>query len=253
MTSKIFKFKVKDFDFEKTFKQGLFYFFYQKEPKRKIFWEKELIDLSFWQKGETLFMKAQGKLKNEKKLLQRIEYCFGLKEDMTRFYKLCQKDKFLKKILSWIKNTRIISAFSNFEAIVGAIVSQRNSYKNYRLQMEKIYQKTFFIKERFKKKTLSPLKLGYKLKYLLSLKEKFKEDMKEDELLSLPGIGKYSLELFLVFQKRDWKRFYVDCLTEKIMRECYGIKKDFEKSAKKLWGNFRGLVLLYLQRFFEKK
>ena len=183
-------------------------------------------------------------------LKDRLIYCFGLNEDMQEFYRICRRDAVLKKLYSKIRNTRIISAFSDFEALVGAIVSQNNSYRGYRIQMNLLYEKTLFRREKLlNAKQLRKYKIGYKADYLVELAKNFGKA----PLPQIKGIGRYSLGLFEIFQKRDYNSFYVDCLTEKILKENYGIRKNFEEAGKKLWGNWRGLALAYLQRFFEKK
>ncbi|MEJ2568290.1 MAG: hypothetical protein P8Z50_05390, partial [candidate division WOR-3 bacterium] len=132
---------------------------------------------------------------------------------------------------------------------IGAIVSQNNSYRNYRNQMNKIYRKINFIKSNYKEKNMKNLRIGYKLSYLMELSRNFEKSNIKD----IKGIGNYSINLFNIFQKRDYNSFYVDCLTEKIMKENYGISYSFEEESKVLWGNYRGLAEAYLQRFFEKK
>jgi 3-methyladenine DNA glycosylase/8-oxoguanine DNA glycosylase len=245
------KIKTNDFDFLKTFNSGLFYFFYEETPIRKVYFNSKTIELSFKQEKEHLIIDSSHDLdKKEKEFLKkRIIYCFGLHENLEDFYILCKKDKVLKDYLPKIKKTRIVSAFSDFEALVGAIISQNNSYGNYRKQMRKIYGKVNFVKTKYKEKNLKILKIGYKLAYIMELtRNSEKSDIKE-----IKGIGNYSVNLFNIFQKRDYNSFYVDCLTEKIMKENYGISKSFEEKSKILWGNYRGLAEAYLQRFFEQK
>ena len=243
--------KTKDFDFFKTFNSGLFYFFYEDTPVRKVHFNNKTIELFFKQEKDNLIIDSSHDLdKKEKEFLKkRILYCFGLYENLEDFYILCEKDKVLKEYLPKIKKTRIVSAFSDFEALVGAIVSQNNSYKNYRNQMNKIYKKINFKKSNYKLKNMKNLRVGYKLSYIMELTKNFEKlDIKD-----IKGIGNYSLNLFNIFQKRDYNSFYVDCLTEKIMKENYCISKSFEEKSKILWGKYRGLAEAYLQRFFEKK
>ena len=243
--------KTKDFDFLKTFNSGLFYFFYEKTPIRKVYFNNKTIELSFKQEKENLIIDSSHDLdKREKEFLkQRIIYCFGLHENLEDFYILCENDKVLKEYLPKIKKTRIVSAFSDFEALVGAIVSQNNSYRNYRNQMGRIYKKINFVKSNYREKNMENLRIGYKLSYLIELTKNFEKSKIKD----IKGIGNYSINLFNIFQKRDYNSFYVDCLTEKIMKENYGIPKSFEKESTKIWGSYRGLAEAYLQRFFEKK
>ena len=37
------------------------------------------------------------------------------------------------------------------------------------------------------------------------------------------------------------------------MAKEYGIRNHYESAAEKLWGEYRGLALAFLQRFFESK
>jgi 3-methyladenine DNA glycosylase/8-oxoguanine DNA glycosylase len=237
------------FDFKKTFDSGLFYFFYEDEPLRRIYFDGHFFDIEFWQKGDLIFVDISA-IKNENPLLtKRIKYCLGLEEDLSDFHKMCRKDPVLKNRSSDIESTRILSAFSDFEALVGAVISQNNSYRNYRKKMLEIYQKLNFAPEKFTDEDLKNMGLGYKLPFLIGLAKDFgKKDLGE-----IRGIGPYSRQLFEIFQKRNYSAFYMDCLTEKIMREHYGIKKDFEEESWRLWGKRRGLAEAYLQRFFEIK
>jgi len=246
----IIKIKTKDFNFQKTFDSGLFYFFYEDEPIREVY-IGELVNLKFKQIKNELIISCSKELKKEHKnsLVKRIKYCFGLEEDLTEFYKICKKDVVLKNYLDKIKETRIFSAFSDFESLVGAIISQNNSYRNYRKQMLAVYKKLNFIQENYTEKNLSGLKLGYKIPFLVFLARNFGKI----EISKIKGIGNYSKNLFEIFQKRNYNSFYIDCLTEKIMREKYKIKGNLEEESKKLWGKYRGLAEAYLQRFFEVK
>ncbi len=238
--------KVRDYDFGKIFKSGLFYFFYDDLPRRTVPLKGGAAKIAFRQEKDKIILKSDRML--DRKTVERIRYCLGIDEDLGEFYKLCRKDRVLKKFLKKIERTRIISAFTDFEALVGAVVSQNNSYRNYRTQMKKIGAKTNFEKDKLLK-NLKSFKVGYKAEYLKNLAENFGKKPLE----KIKGIGRYSVNLFNIFQKRNYSAFYVDCLMEKIMREGYGINSDFEKKSEELWGNFRGLAEAYLQRFFEKK
>lgn len=243
--------ETKDFDFFKTFNSGLFYFFYEKKPVRKLFFNNRLLELSFNQRKENLIIDiAPDITTGEKKALkERIIYCFGLKEDLNPFYKICSGDIVLEKYLPYIRRTRIISAFSDFESLVGAIISQNNSYRNYRKQMRKVYKALNFVRKEYTKEKLKDLRLGYKTSYIMELSNNFQMM----DLRKIKGLGNYSVNLYNIFQKRDYNAFYVDCLTERIMKESYDISKNFEAESKKLWGEYRGLAEAYLQRFFEQK
>jgi 3-methyladenine DNA glycosylase/8-oxoguanine DNA glycosylase len=243
--------KTKDFDFLKTFNSGLFYFFYEDNPVRKVCFNNRIVELNFGQKDGDLIIDSPDDMKRKEieDLKERIFHCFGLYEDLKDFYVLCKNDKVLRDYLPKIKKTRIVSAFSDFEALVGAIISQNNSYKNYRTQMRKVYREVNFVPEKYKEIQIKKLRIGYKISYIMELTRNFgRLDIKD-----IKGIGNYSVNLYNIFQKRDYHSFYIDCLTEKIMRENYGIRDSFEENSKKLWGEYRGLAEAYLQRFFEKK
>jgi len=235
------------FDFEKTFNSGLFYFFYEEKPVRKIWLEGKVFDVEFLQERNFVVLKSRQNL--PEKIIQRIEYCLGLEEELSEFHRICRRDIVLGKHIGNIKTTRIISAFSDFEALVGAIISQNNSYRNYRKKMFEVYEKLNFVPERLTEENLKDLGLGYKVPFLVALAN----DFGKKELKEIKGIGPYSIQLFEIFQRRNYTAFYMDCLTEKIMREQYGIEKDFEAESWRLWGKWRGLAEAYLQRFFETK
>ncbi|MEA2082373.1 MAG: hypothetical protein U9O97_06500 [Elusimicrobiota bacterium] len=242
--------KLKDFDFEKTLKSGLFYFFYGTANKRKIIHGRKIINLSFSQKNNCLRAAYRGNLlKKEREAVgKRLRFCFGTDEDMGEFYSLCSHDKVLKNFLPRIRSTRIISAYSDFEALVGAVVSQNNSYAHYRRQMKMLYEKLNFRQKNYLG-NLEKFRLGYKSAYIKNLSAEYGRTAPA----KIKGIGPYSLNLFEIFQKRNYRAFYIDCLTERIMRESYHINSDLDKASIKLWGRWRGLALAYLQRFFEQK
>lgn len=243
--------KVRDFDFQKIFDSGLFYFFYEEGPKRVIHLNGRFIELKFWQDQDYLKIQTSERLDFQEKefLVKRVKKCFGLEEDLSEFYKICSKDKVLGKYLDRIKESRILSAFTDFEALVGAVISQNNSYRNYRKQMNRVYKELNFIEGKFEEEKLRELGVGYKAQYLTELARSFgKIDIEK-----IRGIGNYSINLFRIFQLRDYNSFYVDCLVEKIFREEYGIESNFEEASRKLFGKWRGLAVAYLQRFFEVK
>jgi len=246
----ILKLKIPEkFDFKKTFDSGLFYFFYEDEPVRMIYLDGSFRNVKISREADTLLINVSRLKTKNLRLTQRLNYCLGLNEELTEFYKICRKDPVLKSRIRDIETTRIISAFSDFEALVGAIVSQNNSYRNYRKKMREIYRELNFVPENFTENNLKNMGLGYKLPFLICLAKDFgKKDLNE-----IRGIGPYSRQLFEIFQKRNYSAFYMDCLTEKIMRERYGIHNDFEEESWRLWGNWRGLAEAYLQRFFEVK
>ncbi|MBN2094806.1 MAG: hypothetical protein JW727_02060 [Candidatus Aenigmarchaeota archaeon] len=245
----IVKLNAKRIDFMKTFKSGLFYFFYEETPRRKVLFDRKTAELSFRENEKCLEIESSRDLSNEKGLLERIRFCLGLDENLKEFHEICRDDPVLKDYIDRIETTRIFSAFSDFEALVGAIISQNNSYKNYRRKMLEVYLKLNFDPKKFTESNLEGMGLGYKVPFLATLAK----DFGKKDLQAIRGIGPYSVQLYEIFQKRNYSAFYIDCLTEKIMRQRYGINKDFEEESWRLWGKWRGLAEAYLQRFFEKK
>ena len=113
-----------------------------------------------------------------------------------------------------------------------------------------------FFPENFLKKDLSKFKFGYKEKYIKNTAEFFlnKENTEKEELKEIKGIGEYSINLFTIFQKRDYTHFYWDCLIEKIFLENYNLalsKKEGIEKANEIWGNFRGLSEVFLQKLLN--
>jgi len=242
-----------DFNLKKTIDSKPFYFFYDDKLEREVYFQGKKINLTFSQGGGKIRCIADREV--GKKLKRRIEYCFGLHENYKDFYKICRKDKVIGKLIINIEGTRILSAFSDFEAVVGCVVSQNNSFRNYIRTMKRLGEFGFSPKK-FLENDLSGFKLGYKVPYVRNVAKLFleEENPTPEEILAVKGIGIYSLNLFRIFQLRDYTCFYWDCLTERIMREYYGLElgeKEGIQKAEEMWGKYRGLVEVYLQKLLN--
>lgn len=244
-----------DFDFQKILQSKPFYFFYSPTPERTVFFHGKMLQLSFRQNGNELVVNVDKKVNEAAELKARVQFCLGTVENMGRFYELCRQDIVLNKLLPRIVGTRMISAFSDFEALVGAIVSQNNSFRNYLQTMEKLYTELNFVPENYlDQEKLRKLKLGYKAPFLSGLAKIFLSGTIPKELTKIKGIGKYSAALFNIFQRRDFSGFYWDTLTERILKEHYKIRADSRsgnEEAKKLWGEYSGLAEILLQKFLN--
>ncbi|MBI4015399.1 MAG: hypothetical protein HY362_01635 [Candidatus Aenigmarchaeota archaeon] len=246
-----------DFDFLKILQGKPFYFFYSPEPSRVVFINGKPAKLGFSQKDGKLTVNVDRKLsKEEEKIVkERVAFCLGVNENMGRFYELCRQDIVLNKLLPRIKGTRMVSAFSDFEALVGAIVSQNNSFRNYLQTMQKLCAELNFVPENYlDQEKLRKLKLGYKAPFIVGLAKIFLSGAIPRELTKIKGVGKYSAALFNIFQRRDFSGFYWDTLTERILREHYKVRADNKsgkEEAKKLWGEYSGLAEILLQKFLN--
>ena len=244
-----------DFDFGKILTSKPFYFFYSHTPERKIFMDGQFFNLTFKQAGQELIVNVDKKLSASQAqfLKSRIQFSLGASENMGRFYEICKADLVLHKLLPRIKGTRMVSAFSDFEALVGCIISQNNSFRNYLVIMGRLYQELNFDPRNY----LQPLrkfKVGYKEPFLQGLAKLYLQNFRFDGSTKIKGMGKYSVNLFDIFQRRNFSGFYWDTLTERILREHYKVRAN-EKSghteAKKLWGDYCGLAEILLQKFLN--
>ncbi|HLE07209.1 MAG TPA: hypothetical protein VI933_01130 [archaeon] len=244
-----------DFDFEKILMSKPFYFFYSPEPERKVFLDGQFFNLSFKQSEQELIINVDKKLNPAQTqfLKSRIQFCLGTNENMGRFYEMCKADLVLHKLLPRIRGTRMVSAFSDFEALVGCIISQNNSFRNYLATMQHLYQELNFEPKNY----LQPLrkfKVGYKEQFLQGLAKLYLQNFRFDGSTKIKGLGKYSFALFDIFQRRNFAGFYWDTLTERILREHYKIsttEKTSHAAAQKLWGDYCGLAEILLQKFLN--
>ncbi|MCK4968145.1 MAG: hypothetical protein KAS12_03750, partial [Candidatus Aenigmarchaeota archaeon] len=173
-------------------------------------------------------------------------------------------DKVLKEFSEQIYGNRLLSAYDDFEALVSIIASQNVTFLQYKKMVRNIVDAfgggNYFPSAtdiRQKKELLKDCGLGYRTKFIKNIAEymKFKRQADFDSLSRINGIGPYSLDIFRLFQLRDYNSFYVDILIKKIFKENYDFNwendKDVRDFAKRNFGRFQGLAEIYLQKFLN--
>jgi len=260
-----------DFDLEKTLSLHPFLFFYEPEPKRGFIFKGKKLHAEFHQKDNAIKIKihADTKLMNNELgfLRNRLNFCLGCDENLEEFFEIVEKDEVLRKYSDRIYGTRIPSAFDEFEALVCIIFSQNTSLKNYRRYVRNLIDLcgdgVFFptpIQVLKLKDELYTTGAGYRVDYVIKMAEYFSTRdkfyiPKENELIEIKGIGKYSRDIYYLLQLRDYGRMYFDRLIQKILLKSYGYREVDESKIKRmlqsLFGKFCGLAELYLQLFLN--
>ena len=257
---------LEDFDLEKIMRYKPFFFFSSSEPVRAVRLGGKDVTLHFSQQGQTLKIDADSELsqKDADFLKKRIDYCFGASEDLSRFYALCEGDKVLSRFSEAVYGNRLLSAFTDFEALISIVCSQNVTFRQYKKMVGNIIE--CYGNGRHFPSALDILKnpsllkrcgVGYRDKYIISIAEymKFRKSADIDSLHQVRGIGPYSLDIFRLFQTRDYSAFYVDVLITKIFRENYGAilesGSEVRSYAKKMFSGYAGLAEIYLQKFIS--
>ncbi|MCK4551042.1 MAG: hypothetical protein KAT91_03745, partial [Candidatus Aenigmarchaeota archaeon] len=163
-----------------------------------------------------------------------------------------------------IYGNRLLSAYDDFEALASIIASQNVTFSQYKKMVGKIVdifgEGVYFpiaLEVLQKKELLKECGLGYRTEFIENIAEhmRFRNCANLDTLHTVKGIGPYSLDIFRLFQLRDYNAFYVDVLIKKIFRENYGFEwetdKDVRDFSKRKFGKFRGLAEIYLQKFLN--
>ncbi len=254
----------KDFDFAKIIRYRPFFFFHKDAPVRSFLFKGKPIGIEFFQDSTFLVMKTDKQISENdiKEFTRRIKYCFGTGEDFIDFYNIAKNDEILSKHYGAIYGNRLLSAFSDFEACVSIICSQNTSFRQYKSILTKIidvYGKgSYFPEPEHILKHPEKLKscgVGYRDKYILDtcLTFRFKKSIDRESLAKIKGFGRYSQDIFRLFQERDYNYFYVDRLIKRIFRSEYRaeLANDFEvrNFAEKKFGKYAGLSEVYLQKF----
>ena len=255
-----------DFNLKKILKFKPFFFFSSSEPVRTIVLKGEEILLQFSQEENALLIEIDKEIsqKDANFLNKRISYCFGVHENFTDFYAICEHDKILSKYMDKIYGNRLLSAFDDFEALVSIICSQNVTFCQYKNMVQNIINaygpgRYFPIALEILKKPnmLKDCGVGYRDKYILEIAKymRFRKSADLETLHQIKGIGPYSLDIFRLFQQRNYSVFYVDVLIKRIFREDYEaiLKTDTEvrSFARKKFKNYAGLAEIYLQKFIS--
>ncbi|MDD5417787.1 MAG: hypothetical protein PHW96_02760 [Candidatus Nanoarchaeia archaeon] len=236
-----------DFNLNKTLNYKPFLFLFKQKPERTVKYKNTLINLTLNQNNNLLNIETDRKV--DENFVNRIRYCLGAEENLEQFYMLCRNDKVLSDYIDKIKGIRIVSAFSDFEALVSIICSQMVGFEQYLKTLVKIYDSYGYFPEKEdileKPEKLDSCSLGYRKKFILNLAENYGKVPIE----KIKGLGAYSINIFNIFQKRNYSFFYKDCLIDKIAREYYNSVDSVELSRN--WGDWRGLAEVYLQKFLR--
>ena len=254
-----------DFNLDKIVRHQPFFFFFSGKAERSVKVNGKLVTMSFFQDDQRLIVDLDARLdKDEIGFLEdRISYCLGTIEDFSDLYMTCKADSILGQFMDNIIGNRLLSAFTDFEALVSIICSQNVSFAQYKAMVAKIVDiygggKVFPEPCDILADTslLKRCGVGYRAEYIENVARFMDEKNKVDDayrLSSVKGIGPYSVDIFMLFQKRRYDFFYVDSLIKKIIRNDYGADivsdKDIRAFAQNHWGRYKGLCEVYLQKF----
>ncbi|MCK5289483.1 MAG: DNA-3-methyladenine glycosylase 2 family protein [Candidatus Aenigmarchaeota archaeon] len=253
-----------DFSLDIIVRHKPFFFFFSDRAERVVRLGGKLVTMSFSQEGQRLAVDLDIELDDSEKdlLKERISYCLGTMGDFSDLYMICRDDKILGRFMDKIFGNRLLSAFTDFEALVSIICSQNVSFAQYKAMVAKIVDaygegKVFPDPCDILADTslLKCCGVGYRAGFIENI-ARFMEgkDKVEDvyRLSSVKGIGPYSVDIFMLFQKRRYDFFYVDSLIKKIIRNDYGADissdKDIRAFAENHWGRYKGLCEVYLQK-----
>lgn len=240
-----------------------------------------------WSQGSTDNPKLLVKIKSlypltatdKKEIINKIYWCFGLKENLTDFYRICETDPFLKKAKENLYGLRIRAFPTILEALIESISAQNIPLSRVYLIMELICEKfgegikfngeldyTFPDIHKLKGISLEDLykcKVGYRARYILDLiktisKNNDLESLKSlstekarEMLMSFKGVGQYTANLVLIIGLRRINVIHMDLWTREIISTFYFSKRKISdqkilKFAKEKWKGYDSLALLYL-------
>ncbi len=252
-----------DFDLYKVLKYKPFFFFWKNEPTTSVVHNLTVIDLFFSQKEGVLRVELKSKSdfrKYVKEIKARIEYILGLYESYDDFMHYVKEDRVLGSFKDKIEGNRIVSAYNDFDALFAIVVSQNMSFVQYKKVMMNIFDYFGHIPSPFEvlkyKDKFKDFGIGYRDVFLKNIAEKFRFFKSiEYEDLNVKGIGNYSRNIYVLFQKRKWDYFYVDTLIKRIFKERYGFEGKKDKEVKdfaiRRFGPYSGLAEVYLQKFLN--
>lgn len=246
------------------------------------------IGLKLKQNGNLLFLDvfSTSELSNEaeNKLLENIEYKFGLKEDIIPFYEMAEKDETLNRTCKSLYGMRKISCSSPFDMLSIAILLQNAPVKRTNQMIQSLLHHfgkpisfdnkliyLWFTPESIDPTTIDFLKdecrLGYRASYLKSIASSIMQGYNlktlrflptleaKEKLMELKGIGGYSAEMVLL-DMRHYDVFPVDAWSVKLYWNLYfseimpTSKQDAlarsRAHAKTCWGEWMGLAWTYI-------
>lgn len=206
---------------------------------------------------------------------------FGLKEDLSNFYKLAKEDSVLGQVIEDLYGTRLVGN-PPFISMVITICSQNTTLKMAQRMIERIVENFGDILEidqevyhcfptpaklaRCPVEELRKCKVGYRAPYIknfaqmvhrnkinLQSIEKMSVNEAERVLTTIRGVGPYTARVMLLFAFRKYESFWIDSLVRKIFSVLYFNKrkisdKEIIEYVNRKWKEYRGLALFYILR-----
>jgi 3-methyladenine DNA glycosylase/8-oxoguanine DNA glycosylase len=250
-----------DFDLEKNLRFRPFLLFPDDAPKIGVRLNpgRKLVTLELSQKsaGKQVIVAPSRELRPDERtfISSRLAYCLGAREDLSEAYSLCRKDAVLSEHCREIHGLRLFSAFTDFEGLLCILCSHMVSFNQYKKMIQRVcgaYGGAFPNPASVLRNpdALDGCGLGYRKEYVLDAARKCVNGLVViDELRSIHGVGKYSENIFRLFQLRDYSAFYEDSLTARIARENYGTSIE---GLRKQWGSkWCGLLEVLAQKFLN--
>ena len=189
---------------------------------------------------------------------------------------LSRDDPAMKKAAETGSGIRILKQ-DLWETIVSFIISQNNNIPRIKGCIENLAsgfgtcageyrgKKWFNIPEPemlagLTQEDLSPVKLGYRSRYLIETAGQVLErglPENEEELLSLTGVGPKVANCILLFGMRKMESFPIDVWMQRVMNEVYGIEEKNKKKMKEYaaghFGELGGFAQQYLFYYIREK
>ena len=247
-----------DFDLEKNLQFRPFLLFPHDAPRAGIRLHGRIVMLEFSQKsaGKPLIVAPNRGLEpRERRMIStRLSYCTGVREDLSGAYSLCRKDAVLSEYCEDIRGLRLFSAFTDFEGLLCVLCSHMVSFNQYKKMIQRVcgaYGGAFpHPASVFRNpEALDSCGLGYRKEYVLDAARKCRHGFVIKDLREIHGVGKYSENIFHLFQLRDYSAFYDDSLTARIAKEDYGTSIDGLRDS---WGpKWCGLLEVFAQKFLN--
>ena len=238
-----------------------------------------------------VFSEASFSNREEKEIVEIVDRCLGLKDDITSFYMFAEGFPYLKQSVEDLYGMRVCSFPDLFSAVILAITLQMASYGRTERMIKLLYrnygEKIMFddvevtvcpsptrIADVSEEELKSECNLGYRTTFIKACAEaivsqkaptiKELADMKAEEakrvLMSLKGIGEYSAEVITPHTS-----FPVDVWSVKIFCQLFKIKIDrslramipiVKRCASEKFGRWQKYVYTYiindLDKFSEK-
>ncbi|MHA1722526.1 MAG: DNA-3-methyladenine glycosylase family protein [Candidatus Baldrarchaeia archaeon] len=225
--------------------------------------------------------------REEKEILEIIDRCLGLKDDITSFYTLAERFPYLRQSVEDLYGMRICSFPDFFSAVILAVTLQMASYGRTERMIKLLYrnygEKIVFdnvevivcpsptrITNVSEEELKGRCNLGYRAAFIKACAEavvsqkaptiKELADMKAEEakrvLMSLKGIGEYSAEIITPHPS-----FPVDVWSVKIFCQLFKIKVDrslramipiVKRYAFEKFGRWQKYVYTYITNDLEK-